>query len=386
MPRKISLTPDEAAVLDESFIAQLEVDIAELQRLRNLLPRDSRPEGIAENRERLAKPVSVRLNQELRGVSHRLHKNGIPRRFKEREAFMHAVEEVLREQFSDVGGSLSDGAYEVFVNPVRQEESSDEGGAPSHLGLFEKWMHTRPGAWLADQRSPEHVDTAHHYLELFRQDMLDYESGDFYSIRRLRGRNTSRRPSFGVPYRESSENAFTCEDAGVTAFDCRTRETLEVEFEERAQRSHTHAFTIHFANAIAPGETFDVVYNIRLPGELNELRHPSEVMSISLVRIAQGIDKLVFNVATSFKPTAAAAYNLTGSGDFVACAGRPPKVEPYMAERPKNWFESSDVFGIEWSCEQPYIIRWQASNPMGRMYVVNFRGADPNNPLVDRGR
>ena len=380
--RKTSFTEDEAASLNESFIAEVETHIAQLNRLCGNLPRSQRPSGIVANREQLAKLVKPKVHNSLRSVSNYLHNNGLPRSFDKRGSFIGAVEDVLREQYELVGATF-EGSFDVFINPVQHDDDEGDDVDPGQLRLFEDWMRVRPGAWMADQRVPEHMDTFHHYLELFRQDMLDYETGDFYSIRRLRGRNNSRRPSFDVPYRESSERKFTFDEAAVQAFDFRTREELEVEPEIVDESSHTHPFRIRFPSAVAPGQTFDVVYNIRLPGELNELRGDSEVMSVSLVRITQGVAKLVFNVATNFKPTGAGAYHLRPSGSFVAVLGRPPTVEPYRA---KHWFEDPTVFGIEWSCERPYIIRWQTTKPSGRMYVINFRGTGSENPLARRGR
>lgn len=380
MPRR-SLTKEQARELDEAFKAQLQVDLMDVEHLLSLIPRSQRPDGVALSPEQLAKPVKEILGLSLRGTSNRMHGNGIPRSYKERSAFMGAVEEALKRQFELVGGTF-EGSYETFVNPVAQEDEDEADDAPRHLGRFEEWMHVRPGAWLADQRKAEHVDNTHHYELIFRQDMLDYDTGDFYSLRRLRGRNVSQRPTSWVPYRESSENQFTFADADVTAFDYETRAPLDVDPELKHQKSHTHAFRIHFARPIEPGEPFDVVYNIRLPGELNELRHESEVMSISLVRVAKRLGELIFNVVANFKPTAAAAYYLTKTGKFVACR-ETPRVEPYV---PEDWFEAPDVFGIEWSCERPYIIRWQTSQPTGRMYVINFRGAGLDNPLTRGAR
>lgn len=52
---------------------------------------------------------------------------------------------------------------------------------------------------------PRAVDHVHHYEYLAREDLLDYETGDFYSIRVLEGVNASDGPSAFAVYSESSE-------------------------------------------------------------------------------------------------------------------------------------------------------------------------------------
>ncbi|MBF6555963.1 MAG: hypothetical protein IVW52_07260 [Acidimicrobiales bacterium] len=378
MPRKRrGLDDQQKATLDGAFKAQFDEDVSELERLVEILPPNERATACTIKREQMARLVADRLVLKPRGVLQRLYGNGIPRSFAERERLMRAVEAVLRDQYEKLGASFVQD-YMIFVNPVDGDDYDDD-GSPVPIGEFEQWSQVRIGAFLADSADPAHIDTMHHYEEIFRQDMLDYDTGDFYSIRRLKGRNIGRRASQFLLYRESSERKYTFNDAQVKALDVQTKDRLSVEPELGLERlAHTHAFRIHFRKPIEPGESFDVVYNIRLPGELLDLNRDSEVMSISLTRVKNGVDKLTFNVALSFQPQAAVAYRLTQAKQFVLCDEKAPTVSLY---KPKHWFEAPDQLGIEWSVDDPYIIRWSTTNPRGRMYIINFRGGDPENPL-----
>jgi hypothetical protein len=367
--RKPGLSDDQRATLDAAYTARFKEDRNELKRLVNILPLRERPQGCVTKVTTFAELVAERLGIGSDGVVRRLYGNGIAKDIANRELFMRAVEEVLRDQYSKLGYPFEHD-YQIFVGSVDDDDGGDANDWAPHGG-FAKWAYLRVGAFLADPADPEHVDAVHHYKEIFRQDMLDYATGDFYSIRRLKGRNMSRRPSHFVLYRESSERMFTFNDTQVKALDCASREQLWVEpelgFETRA---HTHAFRIQLPKPIDPGQGFDIAYRIRLPGELADLSPDSEVMSISLTRIALGIDKLVFNVALSMKPRVAVPYRLTQAKTLVPCAGKGPKVVPY---EPKYWFEHPDQLGIEWSVETPYIVRWSIASPRDRMYVIHFR-------------
>lgn len=382
--KRRALDDHQKAVLDAAFLAQLDEDLLELERLLNLLEPKDRPKACPTTLPQLAKLVAEKLSMSVDGVKNRFYNNGLQKSLAPRQRFMKGVESVLREQYESVGSSFARD-YQIFVNPVEGEEDDVAGASTTGpLGTtFAQWSQIRIGAWLAEVPEPAHVDNVHHYDEVFRQDFLDYNTPDFYSIRRLKGRNVGHRASSFLLYRESSERKFTFADAGVTALNVPTKEELVVDPDLGfGTLAHTHAFRIHFPKPIEPGETFDIVYNIRLPGELLDLNRDSEVMSISLSRIKHGVDKLVFNVALSFQPRAAVAYRLTRDEQFVLCAGTPPRVTKYKAQ---EWFEKPNHLGIEWSVATPYIIQWATTSPNGRMYIINFRGDDRNSPLSPKG-
>jgi hypothetical protein len=380
--RKSSLDPAQAEALNEGFSAAVDEDIAEVNRLAALLGTES-VEVL--KKPALAEQLAKVVNLDVRTVQNRLYGDGIPVRLVDRRHFISAVGRWLAQRIDALGGHLSRD-YETFVIPVAETDqeaiatssalsqpAADESGSIGGLHPWDEWAAVRIGAWLADRDEPAHVDNAHHYSSVFRQDMLDYESGDFYSIRRLTGRNVSPNPTHGLLYRESSERKYCFEDAGVRAFDFATKQPLAVEPESPSRTlAHTHAFKILFKTPVQPGHPFDVIYNIRLPHELEDLARDVEIMSISLTRIALGPAKLAFNVVLDFQPTSVAAYNLTDARQFRLSPGKAPTVSAYQ---PKAWWEQLDVFGIQWPAGVcPHIIKWGTAAPEGRMYIINFRG------------
>ena len=213
-----------------------------------------------------------------------------------------------------------------------------------------------------------HADHNHHYTAIERTDLLDYTSGDFVSIRRLKGVNVTDRLSSSLIYSEASESKCTFESTGVVAYDCETREPLVVEpLAQRDEPLFAHAFRVFFDQPISPGEDFDVVYRIRLPGELRVLSPTNEIMSISLVRAVHGVDHLRFNIALNFKPRTYTIECLDANGSRISCKGSRPSLEKY---EPTEWYEKE--LDIEWDTE-PYIIRWECEEPDSSLYIINYR-------------
>ena len=243
-------------------------------------------------------------------------------------------------------------------------------------------LSARLGTGLSLQVNKDHVDRVHHYDLLWRQDLLDYNTGDFYSVRRLQGTNVSTQLSIGLLYSESSEQKISFEQTGIEALDVESQEPLEVEPIDRGgELAFTHPFFIRFPTPIVPGGHFDVVYAIRLPGELDVLNQDSEIMSVSLARITQGVDTLTFNVALNFEPSWIEARCLSDSGEQIACDGTPPFVDQFT---PGEWFE--EHFDIDWT-SAPYIIRWSIQSPSSDLYIIHYKKiGTPHEQLCRRGR
>lgn len=89
-------------------------------------------------------------------------------------------------------------------------------------------------------------------------------------------------------------------------------------------------------------------------------------MSIALVRLAHGVNRLDFNVCLNFEPLAVA-------GEFLGDDGRPvpavpsPTIAPYM---PEAWYERD--LDITWSA-QPYAVSWRVDEPKAPMYIIRYR-------------
>lgn len=232
---------------------------------------------------------------------------------------------------------------------------------------LDRLLASRLGSALSLYVDPGHVDASHRYDYVFRQDLLDYPSGDYYSIRRLKGRNVTDRPSTGMLYVECSEQKITFDDTGSRAYDTETRARLVVEsLLPRHERLFRHAFRILFPRPMSPGEQFDVTFAIRVPGELKVLSPIEEIMSIALVRLVHGVGRLDFNVCLNFEPLAVAGECLGDDGHPVSAIPS-PAVAPYV---PKAWYERD--LDITWSA-QPHIVSWRVDEPEAPMYIIRYR-------------
>jgi hypothetical protein len=232
---------------------------------------------------------------------------------------------------------------------------------------FERLMVQRMGSGLSLYVDPEHYDETHQYALVARQDLLDYPTGDFYSIRRLRGLNASERPSEGLIYAESSEVRLKFEQTQTKAFDSASRKPLAIESLLPASVStFQHGFQILFPRPIAPGDGFDVVFAIKLPGELTFLSPEEEIMSIALVRYALGVERLEFKICLDFEPRRVMGEYFKANGHF-GTLDAPLEVEPYT---PMEWYERD--LDIAWS-SQPHVVSYAIDHPSAPMYSIRYR-------------
>jgi hypothetical protein len=247
--------------------------------------------------------------------------------------------------------------------PPKDSPADDMGPRPETL---DRKLSSRLGSALSLYVDPAHCDVHHRYEVLFRQDLLDYASGDFYSIRRLHGVCVDNAPSTGLLYVESSEQKTPFSETGIVAYDTKTRDRLLVEpLLPEDEFLFQHAFRIHFPRPLSQGDEFDLVYAIRLPGELKVLSPKSEIMSIALVRLDHGVRDLHFNVCLNFTPKAVTAEALVEGGRPIPIEPS-PTVEPYV---PQEWFEED--LDISWSAE-PCKVTWGISEPEAPLYILRY--------------
>jgi DNA-binding SARP family transcriptional activator len=257
---------------------------------------------------------------------------------------------------------------EPLVLAPPPSESSLEAQAVTKQPL-NRLLLSRLGSGLSLQADPEHLDTAHHYTRVVRHDLLDYASGDFYSLRRLCGVNVASKPSSGLVYVESSETRITFEQTGTRAYDTASQKRLVVEpLLPSNVELYQHAFRILFPRPIAPNEAFDVTYAIRLPGELTVLSPIEEIMSIALVRWPEGVERLEFKVCLNFEPSNVTAEYLDDRGELAQLEAA-PMVAPY---KPEEWYERD--LDIPWSSE-PYLISYAVNQPQANLYAIRYRVA-----------
>ena len=228
-------------------------------------------------------------------------------------------------------------------------------------------MDERIGSGLSFELNPSHVDDLHKYLKLYRYDLLDYLKGDFYSIRRIKIKNITEVESNFLCYSESTENKCSFEQTQVKAYDYHTKKKLEVEpFELPKKLMLTHVFKIFFPKTLRPNEEYEFIYTIKLPNELKKLSKDKEVMSISLVRILNGVDDLKFKVCLNFKPTNCYVEYIDVMNKKIIL-GDCKKIKKY---KPKLWYEK--MFNIQWS-SIPYEISWSCSCPKQKGYFINYQ-------------
>lgn len=212
------------------------------------------------------------------------------------------------------------------------------------------------------------VDRVHKYSLLRRTDLLDYRSGDFVTIRRLKGFNTSDAISSYLLYCESTERKCTFAETETIAFDFVSQQPLLVEPTEGfTKRLFTHTFRIYFPRPIAPGQEFDIVYKLKLPGELAELSQVDEMMSLSLVRIEQPVSRVEFNVVLNFQPRGVMIDCLDKLGQRTACRGSGLTIGSH---EPRDWPEKS--LNIDWS-DPPFAISWASEYPDSTLYMIAYK-------------
>jgi hypothetical protein len=266
------------------------------------------------------------------------------------------------EEFSD---SLA-GFLESLVRALSTDQQPGRitAKAPGEGSL----LISRLGPGLSLEVDPEQIDSIHGYSLVERTDLLDYDVGDFVSIRRLTGTNQSDLLSASLVYSEASEKKISYSEIKIVAYDIKTRKPLIVEsLDGEDIQMLRHGYRILFNEALSPNESFDIVYRIVLPGELSELSRHDEVMSISLARITRSIEKLRFNVCLNFRPRAVAMECLDSEGNRIATEGAAPKIEKF---EPQQWYEHE--LNIAWRTPAS-VIRWEKESPDSKLYIVNYR-------------
>lgn len=218
--------------------------------------------------------------------------------------------------------------------------------------------------------SPKLVDSIHRFALLHRIDQLDYPTKDFFSLRRLAGKNAGKLSSSFILYYECSENKLRFQDMDVRALDLKTGECLRVEPENPAGGlAFEHPFRIFFRKPLKPEEDFDIVYCIRLPRELEVIPAEDEIMSVSLRRMALPLEKLIFEVCLSFKPVSFVPACLFGNQKLVVPSNVELNEGAYQQKEP--WERNMGL--KKWSCKKPWKISLTVENPEAAVYIINYK-------------
>lgn len=231
----------------------------------------------------------------------------------------------------------------------------------------ERLIVERMGSGASLTVDPDHIDSTHRFTRVVRTDLLDYQSGDFFSLRRLVGVNVADTPSEGLVYAESSEAKLAFSATETKAFETETRRPLLVEpLIGDGKPRFQHGFRVFFREPVDPGASFDITYAIRLPGELKVLSPDEEMMSIALVRWKHPVGRLEFNVVLNYEPLRVTAEELGHDGEFAPLDARPSPT-PYV---PTEWYELD--FDLPWSAS-PHVVSCVVDEPTAPMYVLRYR-------------
>jgi hypothetical protein len=211
-------------------------------------------------------------------------------------------------------------------------------------------------------------DYSHNYTKIFRQDMLDYENQDYYSFRRLTGKNISKTPSSFLVYSEAMDVPIEFDKIEIFAINTNTKNPLVVEcLHNTKEKRLKHTFKINFEAPKITGEHFDISYSIRIPKELSVLNKDKEITSISLVRIMnRPISELEFNVCLDFNPRAIKVFGRNLKNNYIIEIDGAGK----SLYNPSN--EMEEVFNIKWTNSIPSIIRFKTKTPKFDQYIIQY--------------
>ena len=155
----------------------------------------------------------------------------------------------------------------------------------------------------SEKPDKELMDSFHKISLIERVDILDYSTNDYLSYRIINGVNISKRNSPYLKYKESTDSKTSSEQLVIRAYDLKTGKELKIDFEEKIQKVYVHKFKIMFTTPIHKNEEFSIIYFMKIPNELGQLSDNEEMMSISLNRFENKIDKLKFGIYLNFIPS-----------------------------------------------------------------------------------
>jgi len=147
----------------------------------------------------------------------------------------------------------------------------------------------------------KYIDDNHEYDLFSRQDLIDYDNGQYSSIRELKGKNTSDGDSIYLWHSEATKIPTKFSEIEVVAKDINTGEELFIEYDgDPNESSVIHPFKIYFQRPIHKDQEFHITYFISIKEE-NKLYQNKDTMSVSLTRLRY-VKQVKFNVSLKFKP------------------------------------------------------------------------------------
>ena len=213
--------------------------------------------------------------------------------------------------------------------------------------------------------NPKYIDDKHEYDYVYRQDLIDYKTQEYQSIRELKGRNASETDSMFLWYSESTEIPTRFNDIKIVAKDLLSKEELLVEYDGDTNNSEIiHPFKIYFQRPLEPGHSFHIGYYMHI-FEANKAVAQRGTMSMSLSRM-KTVKHLQFNVCVNFKPKVYQVEVLEANKGKYNLNDSECHLEEY---NPKTDLEKE--YNLNWS-GTPYVIRSRiTSHPF--LVAINYQ-------------
>ena len=219
----------------------------------------------------------------------------------------------------------------------------------------------------SEKPDKELMDSFHRISLIERVDILDYSTNDYLSYRIIKGVNVSKRNSPFLKYKESTDSKTSSDQLVLRAYDLKTGKELKIEFEEKTQKVYVHKFKIMFTTPINNNEEFSIIYFMKIPNELGQLSDNEEMMSISLNRFENKIDKLKFGIYLNFVPSIVEPFIRDVDGSAGLLDIKPDILETNEIEIDERFRQYLDKIEIKSK------ISIDVDKPKKQTYVLHYR-------------
>lgn len=226
----------------------------------------------------------------------------------------------------------------------------------------------RQGVKYSSRKPTKYEIDSIHSIALFeRSDILDYNTPDYFSYRRIRGKNEKKVDSPFLKYKESTDSRTSPKDLVIEAFDLKTGKSLRVKFDRPETKGYSHSFKIYFTIPLEKGEEFDIAYIIKIPGELSQLGDDDEIMSVTLNRYKKKISMLRFNIYLSFSPTHAEAFLRTSDKKARSIPEKPQILSVDTIDMNKIFQKYTAGTVVD------SMIKLEVNKPLKETYVISYK-------------
>lgn len=249
--------------------------------------------------------------------------------------------------------------YEIFTKHIVTNISDTS----DILNILNHRIGTQVSLRTLDDRE---YDNVHKYSLLYRQDMLKFDTLNYYSFRVLKGINISKKISSHIIYSESTDIPVSFENIKINARNNINGKPLVIEcLHSTTEKRLQHIFRINFDKPIHPNQEFDISFSIEISGEMAVYDTTKEIQSISLVRLKHPLDKLIFNICLDYEPRAVKVYAKKITNELKEIDGA--TIKQYTPHT-----ELQQLYDLQWDKSIPYIIETEVQSPGADQYIIEF--------------